>query len=143
MDGDLADHVRGRAKAVEAEPVRVARQSQRPIADQPAAQQRRRLLVRKLVREWQAEALVGHGQLGIAAIDVAAGEARVDTQILAAAGAVVALTVGEAKPRNPHPAIILGQPDDLVAQHDREPGRLDLRITEVKVSPANRTCGDA
>jgi hypothetical protein len=55
----------------------------------------------------------------------------------------VASTVGEAKPGNPDPAIIFGQPDDLVAQHDREPGRLYFRVAEVKVGPANRARGDA
>ena len=74
---DLADHVRGGPEAVEAEAARVAGEPQRAVADQPAAQQRRRLLVGSVVGEGEAEALVGDGQLGEAAVDVAAGEARV------------------------------------------------------------------
>ena len=45
VDGHLADHVRGRAEAVEPEPGRVAGEPERPIADQAATKQRRRLLV--------------------------------------------------------------------------------------------------
>ena len=85
MNGDLADHVRCRAEAVQAEAPRVAGEPQRAVADQPAAQQRRRLLVGQSVGQRQAVALVGDGQLGEAAVDVASGEARADAQVLAAA----------------------------------------------------------
>ena len=65
-----ADDVRGRAEAVEPEPLGVARQPQRPVADQPAAQQRRGLRVRVAVRQREAEALVGDRLLRVAAVDV-------------------------------------------------------------------------
>ena len=45
MAGDLADDVGRGAEAVEAEPLGVAGQPQRPVADQPGAEQRRRLHV--------------------------------------------------------------------------------------------------
>src|SRR5215218_1749405 len=74
VDGDLADDVRGGAEPIEPEPDAVAGQPQRPVADQSAAQQRRDLEVGHLAGERQAEALVGDGPLGVAAVDVAAGE---------------------------------------------------------------------
>ena len=51
VDGDLAEDVGGGAEAVEADPLGVADQAQRPVADQPGAEQRRRLLVRIGVRD--------------------------------------------------------------------------------------------
>ena len=45
VDGDLAEDVGRGAEAVEADPLGVADQAQRPVADQPGAEQRRRLLV--------------------------------------------------------------------------------------------------
>ena len=76
VDGDLADHVRRRPEPVQPEALRVAGEPQRAVADQAAAQQRRGLLVGQLVGQRQAVALVGDRQLGVAAVDVAAGEAR-------------------------------------------------------------------
>ena len=64
-----------RAEAVDAEPLGVAGHHQRAVADQPGAQQRRGLEVGVAVREREAEALVRHGQLGVAAVAVVAGEA--------------------------------------------------------------------
>ena len=45
-DRDLADDVRGRAEAVQADPLRVAGEAQRPVADEAGAEQRCRLVVR-------------------------------------------------------------------------------------------------
>src|SRR5207248_2713069 len=86
---DLADHVRGRPEAVQAEPLCTLRERQRAVSDQAAAQQRRELLVGDAVGEWQAVALVGDGVLRVAAVDVTAGELRVDAQVLAAGRAVL------------------------------------------------------
>ena len=139
MDGHLADDVRGRAEAVEPEPGRVAGEPERPIADQAATKQRRRLLVAELGGEGEAVAFVGDGPLGIAAVDVAAGETGTDTQVLAARAAVAALSVGPAEPGDADPATIVGGRDDLVAEDDRELGRLDLGVAEVQVGPADAT----
>src|SRR6185295_8830100 len=75
VDGDLAEDVSRGAEAVEADPLGVAGQAQRPIADQPGTEQRRRLLVGIPLWDREAEALVGDRQLGISAIEVVAGEA--------------------------------------------------------------------
>ena len=71
----LADDVRRGAEAVEAEALGVAGQAQRAVADQPGAEQRRRLQVGEALGYREAEALVGDGVLGVAAVDVVAGEA--------------------------------------------------------------------
>ena len=85
VDRDLAEDVGGGAEAVEADPLGVADQAQRPVADQPGAEQRRRLLVRVARGDREAEALVGDRQLGVAAVDVVAGEAGAVAEVLAPA----------------------------------------------------------
>src|SRR3989442_423946 len=77
--------------------------AQGAVADQPGAEQRRRLRVRVLLRDREAEALVGDGQLGVAAVDVVPGEARVVAQVLAPGSAVAAVAVGPAEPGHAHP----------------------------------------
>jgi hypothetical protein len=98
VDGDLAEDVGGGAEAVEADPLGLADQAQRSVADQPGAEQRRRLDVLIVAEDRETEALVGDGQLGIAAVDVVAGEAAVVTEVLPALPAVAAFAVGPAEP---------------------------------------------
>ena len=74
MQRDLRDDVRRGAEAVQAEPLGVAGEAQRAIADQPRAQERRRLEVAEAVRDRKAEALVGDSPLRVAAVDVVARE---------------------------------------------------------------------
>ena len=107
VDGDLADHVSRRAESVQPEPRGVAGELQRPVADQPAAQQRRRLLIGELGGQLEAEPFVGDGELGVATVDVAAGEARVHAQVLARAersnGSLRPSTRATARPRADRP----------------------------------------
>ena len=56
---------------------------QRPVADQPGTEQRRELAVGGAVGQREAEALVGDRQLGVAAVEVVAGEARPLAEVLA------------------------------------------------------------
>ena len=97
------EDVGGGAEAVEADPLGLAGQAQRPIADQPGAEQRRRLLVGIAGRQREAEALVGDRQLGVAAVDVVAGEAGAVAEVLAARAAVAALAAGPAQPGHADP----------------------------------------
>ena len=138
----LTDLVRRRAKAVEAEPLGVAGHAQRAVADQAAAQQRGELVVGRPLGQRQAEALVGDGQLRVAAVDVAPGEAGVDAQVLAAAAAIAARAVGVAQPGHAEAPAVLGATDDLVAEHDRELGGVDLTVAQVQVGAAHRAGGD-
>ena len=121
----------------------VAGERQRAVADQAAAQQRRRLLVGELVGQRQAEALVGDGQLGVAAVDVAAGEAGVDAQVLAPAGAVAGTSRrssrATARRRGARPRCVA---DDLVAEDHRQLGRLDLVVAQVQIGAADRAGPD-
>ncbi len=58
---DLRDDVRGRAKAVDADALAVTGQSQRAVADQAGAQERRRLDIAVARVDRKAIALVGDG----------------------------------------------------------------------------------
>ena len=82
--GDLSDDVRGRAKAVEAEPTSLSSHHQRSIADQAGAEQRRRLRVVEGVRNGKAVAGIRHDMRRIAAVAAGAREDRPVTQILTA-----------------------------------------------------------
>jgi hypothetical protein len=137
VDGDLTDLVGRGAEAVEPEARRIAAHPVGAIADQPAAQQRRGLHVGDVVGDVEAEPLVGDGQLGVAAVDVAAGEARVDAQVLAPACAVAAFAIGPAQPWDADTAAVLGRADDLVAEDHRKLGRLDLGVAQMQVGPAH------
>ena len=85
-----ADDVRRGAEPVQPEPLGVAGEPQRAVADQARAEERRRLLVAVALRHRHAVALVGDGQLGVAAVEVVAREARAVAEVLAAAQAVAA-----------------------------------------------------
>src|SRR6185369_15814933 len=85
---DLDRDVGRGAEPVETETLGVTRQAQGAIADQSGAEQRRGVDV---------------GVLGIAAVDLIAGEAGAHAQVLAAADAVAAFPAGPAEPRNADP----------------------------------------
>ena len=137
MHRDLADDVRGRTEAVQPEPHAVAGQPQRAVADQPAAQQRRRLEVRVPVGQREDEALVGDRVLGVAAVDVAPGEARVLAQVLAARAAVRARPVGPAEPRHADARAVLGRAHDLVPEDQGQVAGRDLAVADVQVGAAD------
>src|SRR6185295_5609291 len=103
----LRDDVRGRAEAVQAEALRIAREPQGPIADQPGAQERRRGQVVEAVRDRKAVALVGAGPLRVAAVDVVTGEPRAVAKVLSARHAVTALAARPAEPRHAQPPAVL------------------------------------
>ena len=128
VHGHLADDVRGGAEAVEPEPCRVAGQPQRAMADQPSAQQRRHLEVAHPVRQREAVALVRDRVLGVAAVDVAAGEARPAAQVLAAALAVGALAARPRQPRHADSPAVLVDADDLMAEDQRQVAGLELAV---------------
>src|SRR5215468_3349837 len=135
----MARHLRhdmGRsAKAINAEPRRLsrhrhARHLERAVADQPSTEQRRGLGVAVTFGNWKNVARVGNGVLGIAAVDLVAGKARVVAKVLAARAAVEANAIGEAEPRHANAladgeashlvADSLDTPHDLVTQYERK-----------------------
>ena len=142
----------GGAEAVDAETrqlaaERLAGELERAVADQPGAEQRRRLRVAIGWRQLEAVARVGDGVLGIAAVDLVAGEARVVAEILLAAAAIEARAVGRAEPRHAD-AVADGEAldaraerrdlaDDLVAENERQLGMRQLAVDDVQIGAAH------
>src|SRR5512145_1487730 len=89
---DLRQDVRGRAEAVEADDFRILGFPIAAKTDQPGTKQRRRLGVAVALGDRQAEALLGDQVLGIAAVEMTAGEARSFAEVFLPAPAVLART---------------------------------------------------
>src|SRR5438067_3756940 len=100
MADDLRDDVGGGAKTVDPDQLRVPGHAQGAVADEAGAHQRRRFDVAVTQVDRKAIALVGDGQLSIAAIDLVAGEAGTVAQILAGRAAILAHPAGPAEPRH-------------------------------------------
>src|SRR5262249_33963874 len=133
----------GGADPVRPEPLGVARESRRGVADQAGAEQRSRLEVGIAVGNREAVALVGDGPFGVAAVEVVAGEASALAEVLAAAEAVAALAVRPAQPRHAEPAAVVRDADDLVARDERRLRPLELTVHDVEVGAADPARQDA
>ncbi len=148
MARHLGDDMGGGAEAVDADPLGVAGQPQGAVADQPGAEQRRRRDIAEGRVDREAIALVGDRQLGIAAIDLVAGEAGMVAQILTAATAAIADAAGPAEPRHADPVaerevVGIGAPlndhaDDLMARHQRQFRLRQLAVEDVQIGTAHR-----
>src|SRR5262249_44794030 len=95
---DLGEDVRRGTEPVEADAARVAAHAQRARADQPGAQEWCGLSAVVSGRDRKAVAGVGDRVLGEAAVEVAAGEARLRTQVLATRAAILTAAAGPAQP---------------------------------------------
>jgi len=147
--GDLDDDVGGGPEAVESETLAVPRELQRAPADEPGAEQRRGLEVRVIVGDREAEALVGCRPLGEAAVDLVAGESRAGAQVLVAGTAIAALAARPPEPRHAHAAArrvaartrpgVFDGSHDLMAEHERQLGVLQLPVDDVQVRAADAT----
>ncbi len=147
MARDLRHDMRSRAEAVDAEALARTSELQRAVADQPGAEQRRGFGVAIAVRNRKHVACVGHGVLGIAAVDLVAGEARMVAEIFGALAAIGACAVGIAEPRHAdaHPrsealdavAQGLDAPDDLVPEHERKLRLRELAVEDMQVGAAH------
>jgi len=98
------------------------------------------------VREREAVALVGRRELGVAAVDLIAGESRRVAEVLLAARAEFAASTARAEPGNPEPRPRCDRDaraggddfsDDLVAGHERRTHRLELAV-DVQIGAADR-----
>ena len=149
VSGNLRDNVRGRAEAVEAEQLPIPGKPHRAVADQPGAQQRRRLEVSVAVRKREAVALVCDGVLRITAVAVVACELRAVAEVLEACAAVTALPVRPAEPRHADAASYRERvafehgPDDLVAEHERELRVGELAVADVEIGATDTARVDA
>ena len=144
-----------RAKALAAwspDPGRVARHPERTVADQPGAQQRRRLGVGEIVREREAVAPVGQQVLGIAAVEGIAGEARRRAEVLLAGPAEAAVAAGPAEPGHAHASPFLeildtvapgrDPADHLVARHQGQLGLGEFAVDHVQIGAADPAGGN-
>uniref|UniRef100_A0A0U1PBP6 Uncharacterized protein n=1 Tax=Mizugakiibacter sediminis TaxID=1475481 RepID=A0A0U1PBP6_9GAMM len=134
----LRDDVRGGAEAVQPEPARVAGEAQRAVADQAGAEQRRGFGVAVLRGQGEAVARVGERVLGVAAVELIAGEARLLAQVLAAAAAVGANAAGPAQPRHADALAFAEALDARAARHHRADDlvagdQLRLRLRQLAV----------
>ena len=144
MARDLAHDVRRRAETVETDAFAVACEFQRPVADEPGAEERRRPRCVVARGERRAVALVGHDELRVAAVAVVAGEAGAIAEVLAAAQAVAAFATRPAEPGDAD-GVALGETlarsdsaaDDLVTRHERQPGVRQLAVDDVEVGAAH------
>ena len=147
---DLREDVRGGAEAVEADAGRLAAHPQRAVADQPGAQQRRRLLIAVAGGEREAVALVRDRVLRVAAVDVPSRELRAlgtgsrarcvqyrhSPSVHPSHGTPTRL------PSSPTPAVLVPAPrrldgaDDLVAEDARWVADLHLSVEQVQVGAA-------
>jgi hypothetical protein len=84
MGRDLADDVSRAAEAVEPDPLAVAAEAQRPVADQPGAEERRQMGGRSLVRQCEAVALVSDCALRVPTVARVTRELRSFAEVLAA-----------------------------------------------------------
>ena len=143
VPGHLDDDVGRGAEAVEPEPLGVAREAERAVADQPGAEERRRLQVVVGVRDRQAVALVGDHPLRVAAVEVVAREAGRLAEVLAAREAIAAGAVRPAEPRDAEPAPVLGPADDLVPGDEWQLRVWELAVDHVEVGAADTAGRDA
>ena len=113
-DRDLRREVGAGAEAVDAQPTtgRQLGAQQGPVADDAGAQQRSCLLVGEAVRQSVGECLWHHGELGVAAVGVPPGVARLLAEVLPTGTAETAYPAGVAQPRDADPV------------PDREPRRV-------------------
>src|SRR5437879_8704160 len=98
-------------------------------------------------RQHKTKALVGNAELGIAPVDVIAGEARVDAKVLEPSAAEAAGFVDVAKPGDAEAVTArkslgalagrLDPTDDHVADHERELGLAQLAVHDVEVRAAH------
>ena len=147
--GDLGGDVGGAPEAVDAEPParRQVGPPERPVADDARAQEGGRLLVGEGRRDDVGEGLVDHQVLGVPAVEVPAGEAGVEAQVLPARHTEAAHPAGVGQPRDAHPVARreagapVARPVDhahhLVARDHQVAGGRQVPLGQVEVGPAD------
>ncbi len=126
---------------------------QRAPADQPGAQQRRRLRGVAIVGEAHGECGLGDDVGGVAAVAVVAGEGWIVAQVLAPLATIGAVTAGASEPGDANPcadgealdlrARLRHPANDLVTGHDRRPHVGQFAVDEMQVGAADAARLDA
>ena len=147
--GDLRRDVRRAPESVDPEPASLGEVGppEGPVADDPRAQQRRDLLVAEPLGQRVGVRLLDHGVLGIPAVDVPAGEARGEAQVLAAGDTEPACATGVGQPGHPDAVTLapaggtgpepVDDADDLVARRHTRVARREIALGQVEVRPAH------
>jgi hypothetical protein len=105
------------------------------------------------VGDREAAARVGDRELGVPAVELIAGEARLGAEVLAPGRAEAAGAVGPPEPRDPDAVALahrvhvvagrLDHADHLVAEHERQLRVGKLAVHDVQVRAADRARADA
>jgi hypothetical protein len=146
MDGDLRDDVRSRAEPVDAEALRVARQTKGSVSDETRAEEWSCFGFGPSIGNAEAVARIGDGVFRETPIEVAPGESRSDAEVFAIARAELALPARPPKPGHPDAlacrepfdcgARLLDDSHDLMAGNDRKLGHRKLAVHQMEVGPA-------
>src|SRR5215212_7155790 len=89
---------------VETELLGISSETQRAVTDQASAQQGSGLQICETFGDREAEAGVGNGVLGVAAVDLVPRKPGVLAKVLTPGETVAALAIGPTEPRHPDPA---------------------------------------
>jgi len=155
VQGELQDDVRGGPEPVDGQcaALRQFGAGQRPVADDPGAQQRRRLGVRKGVGDPVGELFPDDRVLREAAVPVVSRVEGGFAQVLLPGGAERARPAGPGEPGDPHPGADgeacrapaggVDGPDGLVAGDDGKPAGGKVALDHVEVGPADPAGPDA
>jgi hypothetical protein len=142
-------YVRRRAEAIEAQPSASLQltMAETTESDNPGAQQRRRLLIGKLVRNRVDEILRRDHVLGVASVDGVASELGMLAEVLFTGAAILATAVGTIQSRNADAGpkrvssgagtALFDYADGLMARRNRGPARRQLAFNDVQVRTAN------
>ena len=145
--------MRGSAEPVKAEPFWVAAFTQCAKADQSGAQQRSSGYVLESVGNGKTKTRIGHGKVGVTAINVVAGEACAIAKIFTTGPAELTFTTRPAQPRNADPIALaksfyiasnfFDASHDFVSGNQRQLRGRQFAIDNVKIGAADGAGGNA
>ena len=152
---DLGHQMGGTTEPVDPEPAALGEvgPQQGPVADDPGTEEGRHLHVVEFVGERVGVRLFHHDVVGVAPVDVPAGEAWPEAEVLSPRGAEAADPAGVRQPGHPDAVTLppAGAPgtelvdhtDDLVPWRDPRPAWDQVALGEVEVRPAHAAGPDA
>ena len=145
--GHLRQYVRGRAEAVEPQPIRIAGDGEGSPADHSGAQQRRQRLVAAALTQRERESRIRNGCGRVAAVARVAGEQRPVAQVLPLHQTIGADAAGVAEPRNADaltelepldaPPERIDAADDLMPRDDGQTRLGQFAVDHVQVGAAH------
>jgi hypothetical protein len=147
VDRELGDDVGRSTEAIDAQGTGAEGLAVGAVADQPGAEQRRRLQIAVALGQGEAVVRLRLGIFGIAAIGLVAGEGRCVAKVLAAGAAIGTNPASASEPgdadalagREAGDAVpqLLDRTDDFVSRHDRQLRVGQLAVDDVQVGAAD------